>query len=297
MSEFDYIAWVRRQIAADRKVLIGPGDDAALLDWSGTGDCLVTTDVLMDGRHFQLAEIGPHRAGRKALAVNLSDIAAMGGEPVAAVVGLVLPQSGGRAIAEGLFLGMRDLAAEFKTAIVGGDTNSWDGPVVVAVTLLGHTAGRGAVRRRGAKTGDWLLVTGSFGGSLHGKHLDFTPRVREALLLRQHADLHAMIDVSDGLSADVAHICEESRCGCVLRADDIPLSPACRSLDNALGDGEDFELAFAVDPADGAKLVREQALLGVPITAIGEFVPQGLWLERAGQRTPLAPRGWEHQLD
>lgn len=296
MGEFDYIAWLRQRVSADSRVLIGPGDDCAVLDWSKFDDCVVTTDVLMDGRHFHLAEHGPRRVGRKALAVNLSDIAAMAAEPIAAVVGLVLPRVGGRSIAEGLFLGMRDMAAEFHTAIAGGDTNSWDGPLVISVTVLGTTAGRGAIRRNGAKSGDWLLVTGSFGGSLLGKHLDFTPRVHEALTLRQHAEIHAMIDVSDGLSADVGHLCEESRCGCVIRANDIPLSPACRSIDAALADGEDFELAFAVSPADGDRLIREQPLQSIPITAVGEFVESGLWLDTAGQRTSLTPSGWEHEL-
>lgn len=297
MGEFDYIAWLRRRIQADPRVLIGPGDDAALLAWSQHDDCLVTTDVLMDGRHFRLAETGPERAGRKALAVNLSDIAAMGGVPMAAVVGLVLPRLQGRAIAEAVFLGMHELATQFGTAIVGGDTNSWDGPLVIAVTLLGTTAGRGAIRRCGAQPGDWLLVTGAFGGSIHGKHLDFTPRVCEALSLRQHADLHAMIDVSDGLAADVQHICTESGCGCLLRAHDIPCAPNCGSLAGALGDGEDFELAFAVNPTDGARLIADQPLPGVPITAIGEFVAHGLWLEQDGRRRPLAPTGWEHDVE
>jgi thiamine monophosphate kinase len=98
-------------------------------------------------------------------------------------------------------------------AIVGGDTNSWDGPLVVSVTLLGEATERGPVTRRGARPGDWLLVTGGFGGSILGKHLDFTPRVREAQRLHERADLHAMIDVSDGLAADVHHLCEESGCG------------------------------------------------------------------------------------
>src|SRR5262249_21538661 len=155
-----------------------------------------------------------------------------------------------------LYRGLRHVADAFDTVIVGGDTNSWGGPLVISVTLLGEATERGPVRRAGAKPGDWLLVTGPLGGSILGKHLDFTPRVREALQLHQFADLHAMIDISDGLAADVDHLCSESRCGAVLRAEAIPISEAARSihdgrspLDHALSDGEDFELVFALPPA------------------------------------------------
>ena len=130
-----------------------------------------------------LAEAGPRRVGRKAMAVNLSDIAAMAGRPVAAVVSVGLPRRGGRALAEELYHGLREVADAFDTPIVGGDTNSWDGPLVITVTLLGEATARGAVRRNGARPGDWLLATGPLGGSILGKHLDFTPRVREALQL------------------------------------------------------------------------------------------------------------------
>ena len=143
--------------------------------------CLVTTDMLLEGSCFRLAEAGPRRVGRKAMAVNLSDIAAMAGRPVAAVVSVGLPRRGGRDLAEELYRGLREVADAFDTAIVGGDTNSWDGPLVD----LRHAARRGDAARPGAAkrrpAGDWLLVTGPLGGSILGKHLDFTPRVREAL--------------------------------------------------------------------------------------------------------------------
>jgi thiamine-monophosphate kinase len=148
-----------------------------------------------------------------------------------------------------------------------------------------------------------LLVTGPVGGSLRGKHLDFTPRVREALHLAAAAELHAMIDLSDGLATDTAKLCVESRCGAVLWAKAIPISDDARQLgdarsplEHALGDGEDFELVFAVSAADGERLVREQPVGGVTLTAIGEVVPEGLWLEEDGARRPLAALGWEHEL-
>src|SRR5207253_7470006 len=231
------------------RVLLGPGDDTAALGWPADTPCLVTADMLLEGSCFLLAEAGPRRVGRKAMAVNLSDIAAMAGRPVAAVVSVGLPRRGGRALAEELYRGLREVADAFDTAIVGGDTNSWDGPLVISVTLLGEATGRGPVRRSGARPGDWLLVTGPLGGSILGKHLDFTPRVREALRLHEAADLRAMIDVSDGLAADLQHICRESGCGAVLDAGRIPIADAARALndgraplEHALTDGEDFEL-------------------------------------------------------
>jgi thiamine-monophosphate kinase len=302
-SEFAFIDWLRRRTPSAERVRIGPGDDTAALDWPADTVCLVTTDMLLEGSCFRLAEAGPRRVGRKAMAVNLSDIAAMAGRPVAAVVSVGLPRSGGRALAEELYLGVREVANAFDTAIIGGDTNSWDGPLVINVALLGEAVPPGPVRRSGAKVGDVLMATGAFGGSILGKHLDFTPRVREALALHAAVELHALIDVSDGLAADVWHICEESKCGAVLRAEAVPLDPAAfrmndaiSPLDHALGDGEDFELVFAVTPADARRLLAAPPVPGVPLTVIGEIVEQGLWLEQDGRRRPLPPKGYVHEL-
>jgi len=303
-GEFAYIDWVRRQTPPDTRVPLGPGDDTAAVRFTPGADCLVTTDMLLDGSCFLLAEQGPYRVGRKAMAVNLSDIAAMAGIPVAAVVSVGLPRQGGRALAEELYRGLREMADAFGTAIVGGDTNTGDGPLVISVTLLGETTPRGAVRRSGARPGDWLLTTGPLGGSILGKHLDFTPRVREAQRLHELADLHALIDISDGLAADCWHICEESRCGAVLVAERIPISEDARRLQDersplahALEDGEDFELILAVSPTDGQRLVETQPVPGITLFHIGECVAQGFWLERAGQREVLEPRGYVHRLE
>jgi thiamine-monophosphate kinase len=301
-GEFDYIDWVRRRTPADARVLLGPGDDTAVLR-PAAAPLLVTTDMLLEGSCFIMAEAGPRRVGRKAMAVNLSDIAAMAGKPTAAVVSVGLPRTGGRAIAEQLYEGLRDVADDFDTPIVGGDTNTWDGGLVISVTVFGEATGRGPVRRSGAKPGDWLFVTGSLGGSVLGKHLDFTPRVAEALELHRLVDLHAMIDVSDGLAADLHHICTECGCGATLVAEAIPISDAARSmsdgrspLDHALSDGEDFELVFAVNEIDGQRLSQEQLIPGIVLTKIGECVPDGYWLEERGQLRPLEPRGYVHHM-
>jgi thiamine-monophosphate kinase len=303
MGEFEYIRWLRDLTPGSPRVLVGPGDDCAVL--SGTSQpWIVTTDMLMEGSHFVLAEVGARRVGRKAMAVNLSDIAAMGGKPIAAFVSVGLPRGQAQSVAEELYRGMREIADDFNTAIAGGDTNTWNGGLVVSVTLIGEPGSQAPIRRKGATPGDWLMVTGPLGGSIRGKHLDFRPRVREALQLQEHANIKAMVDISDGLAADAFHICEESGCGVVLFADRIPISDDARRmtdgrapLEHALGDGEDFELAFTVNPEDGAKLLRSQPIAGLTLAHVGEFVAEAqLLLEEHGVRRVIAPRGYAHSF-
>jgi thiamine-monophosphate kinase len=303
-GEFEFISWLRSRTPGDARVVVGPGDDAAVLAPAKRPQ-LVTVDMLMDGTDFHLEEIGARAVGRKAMAVNLSDIAAMAGVPTAAVVSVALPRRDGRTIGEELYAGLREVADSFGVAIVGGDTNSWDGPLVISVTLLGEATERGPVLRSGGRPGDWLLVTGPLGGSIRGRHLAVTPRIHEALRLHEAADLHAMIDISDGLAADLNHILEESRCGAVLMAEAIPIAADAvelsrisgkTALQHALGDGEDFELIAAVSPADGQRLLRDQPVSGITLVKIGECVASGLWLERGRTREKLAPTGWVHEI-
>jgi thiamine-monophosphate kinase len=304
-GEFAYIDWLRAQTPPDSRIRIGLGDDAAALDLPAHFPVLVTTDMLLEGSCFRLREAGPRAIGRKAMAVNLSDIAAMAGVPVAAVVSVGLPREGGRALGEELYYGLREMADRFSTALVGGDTNSWDGPLVISVTVIGQATAKGPVRRAGARPGDWILVTGPLGGSILGKHLDFTPRVSEALRLHEEADLHAMIDISDGLAADLHHICKESACGAVLHAESIPISEDARRqsaqdarspLEHALHDGEDFELVFTVSAEDGERLMQTQAIPGITLVKIGECVASGYWLAEEGRQRELEPKGYVHEM-
>lgn len=300
-GEFDFIRWIRSVTPPAAGVPVGPGDDCAVID-SPAGPLLVTTDVLTEGVDFILAECGARAVGRKAMAVNLSDIAAMAGTPLTAVVGVVLPKGVGDVPAQ-LHLGLREVADAFACPIIGGDTNSWSGGLVVSVTVLGAmNPGRKPVLRSGAKRGDRLFVTGPCGGSILGRHLNPTPRLREADALAGFVDLHAMIDISDGLSKDLSHILEESGCGAVLVAERIPIHPDAVGLakttgespqTHALGDGEDFELIFAVSEADAVKLRSGSP---VPVFEIGECVTGGLWLETDGRREPLTPTGWTHTV-
>lgn len=304
MGEFEYIRWLRGKMPKDPRVRVGAGDDCAVLSGPGGEGWLITTDMLLDGVHFLLDQTAPRRIGRKAMAVNLSDIAAMGGRPVAAVVSVGLPRPTPPNLAEELFLGLKERADEFQTAIVGGDTNSWDNRLTLSVTLLGEPGPGGAILRSGARPGDHLLVTGPLGGSLLGRHLDFLPRVREGQMLTEWAPLHAMIDISDGLAADANHLAEESGCGIVLFAEHIPIAPAAYQiqddktpLEHALGDGEDFELLFCVAPADARRLLALQPLAETTLYHVGECVAEpGLFLREGGVRRPLDPVGYVHRL-
>lgn len=302
--ESEFIAWLRTRLPSHPRLRLGLGDDAAVLRLGG--DCVVTTDLLTDGVDFVLAACDPVRVGRKALAVNLSDLAAMAARPVAAVVSLALPRQGAQELAVRLYEGLLPLAEKYETAVAGGDTNTWDGPLAISVTALGEPTGRGVLTRAGARPGDEILVTGAFGGSILGRHFDFEPRVGEALRLHEAYRLHAATDVSDGLSLDLSHLCEESGCGAEVNLAAIPVHPdshrlsAERSdgvtpLDHALSDGEDFELILAVPSDEAQRLLHDQPL-ATPLTRIGRFLAEpGMWgLAPDGARAPLSPRGFRH---
>jgi thiamine-monophosphate kinase len=301
-SEFAFIESIRRASRADPRVPIGIGDDAALVRTIPAG-CLVTVDMLMEGVDFTFPPATARLAGRKSLAVNLSDIAAMGGMPTAAFVSLALPKSRGPEFAAEFQSGLRALADEFDVVIAGGDTNSWDGTLVVSITVLGEPGARPPVRRSGARPGDWIFVTGACGGSIHGRHLTFTPRVKEAAALLAAVDVHAMIDISDGLSADLHHILDESGAGADVEAASIPIHPdtaleaTCDPWERALGDGEDFELIFTVSPEDGRRLMRSPPL-AMSLARLGTIVEgnaRTLSLPD-GRVVPLPRCGWEHRL-
>jgi thiamine-monophosphate kinase len=237
------------------------------------------------------------------MAVNLSDIAAMAGRPIAAVVGLVVPRSGNPTLIHELNAGLHEVAERFQVPIVGGDTNSWEGGLVVSVTVLGES--EKPILRSGAQPGDALFVTGTLGGSILGRHLDPQPRISEALQLRSLVPLHALIDISDGLSQDLGHILSESGCGAILDAEAIPLHPDATTLsqtsgksplEHALGDGEDFELILVVSPEDAERLTA-QPVPGITLSRIGTCVREpGMWLQESGKLVPLMPRGWNHPL-
>lgn len=278
---------------------VGPGDDTAVIERPDGSSWLFATDMLLDGVHFELSATDPALVGRKALAVNLSDIAAMGATPTAAVVSVALPR--GTGVAEPLHTGLIELAREFDIVIAGGDTNTWDGPLVINIAVTGELpADTAPLVRSGAEVGDWIFLTGPCGGSIEGHHLTFTPKVREALAIRQIATVNSMIDVSDGLAQDLHHILRESNVGAVLWAERVPLRENIANqpdgLDRALGDGEDFELLFTV-PADEARRLMSNTPSNVELFHIGEITASGAEIVMSDStRKSLEVRGWEHQL-
>eukprot|EP00913_Durusdinium_trenchii_P028368 g26596.t1 len=303
-EQFDYIEWIRHRVSPHADLTVPIGDDTAMLRLPSGADCLLAADMLLEGVHFTLPETTPWEVGRKALAVNLSDVAAMAGRPKAALVSVALPRGADASLAHDLHDGLQQLADEFDVAVAGGDTNTWAGPLVINVAIFGETTGARPVLRSGAQAGDWLFVTGELGGSLAGKHLSFQPRVVEALQLHATVELHAMIDISDGFAADLHHVLEESRVGAEVQAASIPISDAARAtaddvtpLQHALSDGEDFELLFTVSPEDGARLVADSPI-GVRLTHLGTISAnrECVLIEPSGTRALLPAGGWVHQM-
>jgi thiamine-monophosphate kinase len=301
--EFGLIDWIRSRVVDRNQVKVGIGDDAAVLRSSSSRDWLVATDMLMEGIDFTFPPATPELAGRKALGVNLSDIAAMGGRPTAAFVSVALPVDRGVEFARSLHAGLLELADQYDVVLAGGDTNSWTGPLVINVAVVGEPFGLHSITRARAKPGDWIFVTGALGGSILGHHLNFEPRVHEARRLNELIDIHAMIDVSDGLAADLHHILEQSGVGARVDAARIPVSPAALQLNDgrdplrhALADGEDFELIFTVSPEEGRRLLAEWQET-TPVTHIGHITKEtGCQLQVSGRLEDLPPLGWTHPL-
>jgi len=271
IGEFGLIDLFKKTAAKNSSLIKGIGDDTAVLKTCVGQDLLFTTDMLVESVHFSLM-MGAKRIGRKALASSISDIAAMGGIPTAAVVSCGVPAKLPVDFAKQLFSGINTLAKQFDVALAGGDTVK-SRRLVINVALLGTVKKGKAVTRCGAKVGDVIFVTGALGGSLKsGRHLNFVPRVKEAQFLAVRYKVSSMIDISDGLLADLGHILKESQVGAVLHAQDIPLNKGVR-LKSALNDGEDFELLFTLGAGEAKRLIRNRSVCF-------DFIPIGQIVER-----------------
>jgi len=302
------IEWIRDQgidIAED--VLIGVGDDMAVVRVGGE-KLLITTDMLLEGVHFELSKASLAQVGYKAMACSLSDCAAMAALPFVAVVAVGLPRNMSMQDAQKLHLGIQKAAKKYNCPVVGGDVTSWDKPLTINVSMLARTGAVEPVLRSGAKVGDSVLVTGTLGGSLLGRHLEFEPRVTQARQLAELVDLHAMIDISDALSSDLGHICQQSGVSAVVDAEAVPISDAAKKSDDpltaALGDGEDFELLFCLGPEDAERLLSQwPGISSLQLSCVGQIIvgdgkDHRVFLRQGnGQMQPMDIKGWEHFSD
>ncbi len=345
LGERGLIRRIRQLVGAGAPgVAVGIGDDAAVLALADNAKLLATTDLLLEGVHFRRGYATPADIGWKAMAVNLSDIAAMGGTPRFALVALACPAETEVEAIEAIYAGMKAAAEPHGVVIVGGDTCASPGGFLVSVTLLGELADAPCLRA-GARSGDAIAVTGTLGESAAGlallettirdgsamagsgtkagglsrdaldqeivdkvsrAHLRPVARVAEGKWLGASSAVSAMIDLSDGLAVDLGHLASESRVGALVHLDRLPISPAVRSVADALGrdpaelavaGGEDYELLLTADPAVVQRLAAGlQAATGTPLTVIGEVAEAEAgvrFVNARGEPVPLG-EGFEH---
>ncbi|MDO8489731.1 MAG: thiamine-phosphate kinase [Candidatus Omnitrophota bacterium] len=273
IGEFGLIKRFKRMIKTDSSVIKGSGDDCAVLKLDEFNYQLFTTDMIIEGVDFKKNE-NLKLVGRKSLAISISDVAACGGIPRHAVVAFGLPKNMQVNQVDLLAKGIFDLAKEFNVNIVGGDISAAD-KLIINVSMLGNVEKNKLCLRLGAKKGDIIMVTGEFGGSIKGKHLKFTPRLKEARFLVDNFKINSMIDVSDGLIQDLGHILEQSSVGAVLYESLIPLSKQAKSPEDALCSGEEFELLFTAPRDQANKIIKNSKY---HFKVIGEIMPKAFGL-------------------
>ncbi len=306
MNELELIARLTRSLPANDSVVVGPGDDCAVLDCGQPGRYLLfKTDAVVEGVHFT-KEAQPEQLGHKALGRCLSDVAAMGGRPLAALVTLALPDNFSPDFVERIYAGLNGLAQRHGVAIAGGETTRNPERLLLSIAMVGEVPREKCILRSGAKAGDALFVTGELGGSLAGKHLEFEPRLAEAQWLAVHFPIHAMIDVSDGLAGDLRHILKASGVGAELMARAIPITREAKlqakaqakpPLLAALGDGEDFELLFTLASGRAVGLLDgwKKEFPKLRLSCIGRITAEGgLKLRDKTGLHPLETHGYVH---
>ena len=296
-DENEFTQWLTHHIPPSPHADISIGDDAALTKPNSHG-LLIATDMLLQDIHFKIESTTPDLIGRKAVAVNLSDIAAMGGSPRSVFISLAIPKHVNREWIEAIMAGAQDLCMEFGCGIDGGDTNSWDGPFAINVTVTGQPHCRGVITRSGAQAGDVVMVSGcSLGGSYQsGKHLSFTPRIREAQWLLDHFTIHSMMDLSDGLATDARRLAKASNKKLIFEASQI--ADDGLGLRHAFCDGEDFELLFTCDEAT-ATMIEANASWPCGFRRIGSVSDgNGVFIAQSGQIDPIPVNwtGWVHPM-
>lgn len=267
------------------QVIVGPGDDCAVIDTPGEYYTLLKTDAVVEGVHF-LSEELPKRVGWKAVARVLSDFAAMGGEPRELMITIALPSSTPVSWVTELYQGMRNCLAQHGGLIVGGETTSVPAasPKVISVSGRGQVRKDYLVTRSGGKPGDKIYVTGRLGGSIQGKHLDFTPRIKEAQFLTENAEITAMMDLSDGLATDLPRLAKLSGCGFHVEENNLPVTPNCTPQE-ALSDGEDYELLIIGNLTKETLALWNTSFASLPLSHIGTLSDKAI---------PRLDGGWTH---
>jgi len=291
IGEFGLIDRFKKMLPT-AKAMVGIGDDAAVLPFTKDKYQLLTTDMLVEDVHFT-AKTEPKLIGRKAMNCNISDIVAMGGFPKYAVVSLGAPAKTSLKRIEDIYRGISQSAKTFGIGVVGGDTVK-SAKLMINIALTGDVLKKNLILRSTAKIGDTIFVTGALGGSFKsGRHLTFTPRVKESQFLVKHYKPTAMIDISDGLIADLGHILDTSRKGAVIDEEKIPRHKGA-DLHQALFDGEDFELIFTLSKKQAQQLVRTKHP-GMRFYPIGEIASHGLTLKTKGSvRATVKEKGYRH---
>jgi len=313
LTEKALISRIRRRARVGSGVVAGIGDDCGVLAISPRHQLLVTTDFTLEGVHFRREWYPPAVVGRRCLTRGLSDIAAMGGDPLAAFLSLAFPRSLPQTWVDGFLQGLLRLAGEFRVTLAGGDTAESPDGVLADIMVVGSVPVGEAILRSGARPGDQIYVTGQLGGSSAAleelsarrriRPLDYpqlfrpVPRVVVGRLLRQKELASAMIDLSDGLSTDLAHICAASGVGARILAASIPRAVVGRAsirvdLRKSLHGGEDYELLFTAPRAKRVPL----RIAGVPVSPIGQVTrdQRVLLIDEKGVETRLDPQGWQH---
>jgi thiamine-monophosphate kinase len=285
LGEDEVIRGLTRGLKLDRRVVLGPGDDCAVVKTAGYLQ-LLKSDCIIEGIHF-LPDADPMWVGWKAMCRSISDIASMGGLPLDALVTVAIRSDVEFEWLKKLYRGLRRAASTYLVNLVGGETARSPGPLFLSVSLTGMAEKGKYVSRSGGRKGDWLFVTGKLGGSLDGKHLRFSPRVREARWLVGRFPIHAMMDLSDGLGSDLPRLAAASGVGFEVALENLPLNKGCIP-ENAVRDGEDYELLFAVPRAVKSRLEFEwkKAFPRLQLTPIGRLVDSG--------RREFEQKGFDH---